>query len=230
MPVHLKPTAPLAERVLLPGDPGRALRLAQSLLEDPRMFNHERGLWGYTGTAADGGPLTIQSSGMGGPSAAIVVTELAELGARRLVRVGTCGALDPSLELGALLIASGALAVDGASRGLGAGQRAAPHSALFAALCQAGGASEALVASTDLFYGGDEEALRKAGAAAVEMESATLFTLADRLGLEAGSVLIVSDLIFPTRTRIAPHRLVQAEVRAGELATRALSVSAKTAP
>ena len=59
------------------------------------MFNHNRGLWGYTGAASDGLPLTIQSTGMGGPSAAIVIAELADLGARRLLRVGTCGALDP---------------------------------------------------------------------------------------------------------------------------------------
>src|SRR5437588_4640460 len=100
MTIHLQPTAPLAERVLLPGDPGRALLLAQSLLEQPKMFNHNRGLWGYTGRAADGELLTIQSTGMGGPSAAIVISELASLGARRLLRIGTCGALDPSLALG----------------------------------------------------------------------------------------------------------------------------------
>src|SRR5580700_6569955 len=99
-PIHLHPTAPLAERVLLPGDPGRALSLAQLLLSEPRMFNHNRGLWGYTGAAfADGAPLTVQSTGMGGPSAAIVISELVELGARRLVRVGTCGGLDPGLAL-----------------------------------------------------------------------------------------------------------------------------------
>ena len=79
--------------MLLPGDPGRALALAQALLEKPRMFNHHRGLWGYTGTAADGEPLTIQATGMGGPSAAIVLAELIALGARRAIRVGTCGAL-----------------------------------------------------------------------------------------------------------------------------------------
>ena len=95
--IHLRPTAPLAERVLLPGDPGRALTLAQTLLEKPLMFNHHRGLWGYTGPArADGEPLTIQATGMGGPSAAIVLTELISLGARRLIRVGTCGALSPA--------------------------------------------------------------------------------------------------------------------------------------
>ena len=49
--IHLQPTAPLAERVLLPGDPGRALLLAQALLAEPKMFNHNRGLWGYTGEA-----------------------------------------------------------------------------------------------------------------------------------------------------------------------------------
>src|ERR1700760_4133670 len=104
-PIHLQPTAPLAERVLVPGDPGRALLLAQGLTSVPQMFNHTRGLWGSAGTAADGEPLTIQSTGMGGPSAAIVIAELADLGARRLLRVGTCGALAPGLELGDLLIA-----------------------------------------------------------------------------------------------------------------------------
>src|SRR5207249_8525238 len=96
-PLHLRPTASLAPRVLLPGDPGRALLLAQALLHEPRMFNHHRGLWGYTGAAEDGAPLTIQATGVGGPSAAIVVRELVDLGARALVRVGTCGSLVPDL-------------------------------------------------------------------------------------------------------------------------------------
>ena len=119
-PIHLQPCAPLAERVLLPGDPGRALLLAQELLEAPKMFNHHRGLWGYTGVAWDKELLTIQSTGMGGPSAAIVIWELAELGARRLLRVGTCGALTADQELGDLVIAAEALPEDGASRALGA--------------------------------------------------------------------------------------------------------------
>ena len=123
--IHLHPTAPLAERVLAPGDPGRALLLAQALLAEPKMFNHHRGLWGYTGEAADGRLLTIQSTGMGGPSAAIVIAELESLGARTIVRVGTCGALDESLALGQLLVATEALAADGTSRALGAGERVA---------------------------------------------------------------------------------------------------------
>ena len=92
--IHLRPHADVAERVLLPGDPGRALRLAQQLVDGtPKMLNHNRGLWGYSGIAHDGAPLTVQATGMGGPSAAIVVEELVRLGARRFVRVGTCGAL-----------------------------------------------------------------------------------------------------------------------------------------
>src|SRR3954470_15685309 len=114
--IHILPTAPLAERVLLPGDPGRALLLAQTVLTEPKMFNHHRGLWGYTGAAADGEPMTIQSTGMGGPSAAIVIEELVELGARRLVRVGTCGTTRPGLALGDLVVAREAIAADGTSR------------------------------------------------------------------------------------------------------------------
>src|SRR5437588_9922100 len=102
--IHLRPTAALAERVLLPGDPGRALMLAQSLLAEPRMFNHNRGLWGYTGAAGDGEPLTIQATGMGGPSAAIVLSELISLGVRREIRVGTCGARVPALGQAELLV------------------------------------------------------------------------------------------------------------------------------
>src|SRR4051794_39210662 len=152
-PLHLRPTAPLAPRVLLPGDPGRALALAQTLLDEPRMFNHHRGLWGYTGTAEDGAPLTIQATGMGGPSAAIVLTELIALGARRAIRVGTCGALDSSLALGELVIAREALCADGTSRALGAGERATADEALTGALeAAAPGARPGTVVSVDLFY------------------------------------------------------------------------------
>ena len=140
MPVHLHPTAPLAPRALLPGDPGRALLLAQLLTSEPKMFNHNRGLWGYTGTAADGEPLTIQSTGMGGPSAAIVLEELCDLGLRRAIRIGTCGALDPGLALGDLVVAESALACDGTSRALGAGERIAAEPGLLAALRHAAGA------------------------------------------------------------------------------------------
>ena len=145
----LKPHEPVAERVLLPGDPGRALRLATRLIDGPRMLNHHRGLWGYSGLAADGEPLTIQSSGLGGPSAAAVIAELVELGARRLVRVGTAAGLG-STRLGSLVVVHAALAADGTSRALGAGERIAADGELSDALVEASGAPRGLVASADI--------------------------------------------------------------------------------
>jgi uridine phosphorylase len=215
--IHLHPTAPLAERVLVPGDPGRALLLAQALLETPKMFNHHRGLWGYTGTAGDGELLTIQSTGMGGPSAAIVVSELLDLGARRLIRVGTCGGLDPALELGELIYAAEAIAADGTSRALGAGERMPATLALEA--------PAATIVSTDVFYDtrGLERSWAAQGARAVEMETATLYALAAKRGFEAAALLIVSDLVLPERARISPEALAEAERRMGEAALRGLA-------
>ena len=111
------------------------------------MLNHHRGLWGYSGPAADGAPLTIQSTGLGGPSAAAVVAELVALGARRLVRVGTAAGLGAT-TLGALVVADAALAVDGASRALGAGARVAADPALDAPALAAA-RRRGLVASAD---------------------------------------------------------------------------------
>jgi uridine phosphorylase len=219
-PVHLHPTAPLAPRVLLPGDPGRALLLAQALLHEPRMFNHHRGLWGYTGAAEDGAPLTIQATGMGGPSAAIVVRELVDLGARRLVRVGTCGSLMDELHLGALVIATEALAADGTSRALGAGDRVPADPDLLAALRAASPqAAAGPVATVDLFYDGPPP---PDGALAVEMEAATVLQLARRLGVAAACVLGVSDeLADGERIRLdeaGMERLGEAVGRAGAAA------------
>ena len=109
----------------MPGDPGRALRLAVGLTGSvPKMLNHHRGLWGYTGTATDGKAITVQSSGLGGPSAAAVVGDLALLGARRLVRIGTCVAVDPGLALGAHIGAGGVASTDLADDAVPAGTRA----------------------------------------------------------------------------------------------------------
>jgi uridine phosphorylase len=221
-PVHLKPNADVAERALLPGDPGRALRLAQHLLAAPmQVLNTNRGLWGYTGTAADGAPLTIQSTGMGGPSVAIVAEELIGLGARRLVRVGTCGGLDGERELGDLLVAGAALCQDGASRALGGGERAEADAGLTAALERVAGAA-VLVASADLFYDPEPERAGRwaaAGAVAVEMEAATLFTVARLRGAAAGCLLLVSDV---PGERIRDDALHAAEQRMGEAAVAAL--------
>jgi uridine phosphorylase len=194
-PIHLRPVAALADRVLLPGDPGRALQLAQVVLGDDRkMFNHHRGLWGYTGTAADGRLLTIQSTGMGGASAAIVLEELSALGVRTAVRVGTARALAGRVALGDLVAASAVLGADGVSRALGATGRWAlggPVSAHLAAVATRAG----LVVSTDLFYAVDAEsdgtAWTEDGALAVDLETAPLAAVAARHGVAFGAIVAV---------------------------------------
>ncbi len=223
--LHLRPSADIAEDVLLPGDPGRALALAQVLLVKPVMSNHARGLWGYTGVTEAGDPLTVQSTGMGGPSAAIVLHELAELGARRAVRIGTCGALDPSLMLGELLVAADCLGEDGASARLGAGERTEPDPALTRAL-EAEGARPVTVLSTDLFYEPDDGAparWRERGAGAVEMEAASVFALGAKLGLRTGCLLVVSDVFDGgERERIGDEQLASSAEKMGRAAAAAL--------
>ncbi|HEU0024278.1 MAG TPA: hypothetical protein VFQ12_06590 [Thermoleophilaceae bacterium] len=224
-PVHLRPATELAERVLLPGDPHRALAVAQDLLDQPLMFNHARGLWGYTGTADDGLPLSIQSTGMGGPSAAIVCEELVALGARRLIRIGTCGALRDDIELGALLAAAEALPADGASAALGADGRVSADPRLVERLVAAG-AEPVTVATSDLFYdgraGAAEEWVRR-GAAAVEMEAATLLRLAEVRGVEGACVLGVTDVPGARGSRRAePEELEAIGLRVGRAGYEAL--------
>ena len=133
---------------------------------------------------------------MGGPSAAIVCEELIALGARRLVRIGTCGALDPELELGTLIAAETVLPADGTSAALGADGALEPDPELLARLVEAG-ARPATVATSDLFYDPREDpppACGRRGAVAVEMEAATVFQVAARRGVAAACVLGVSDV------------------------------------
>jgi len=192
------------------------------LTDQPRMLNHNRGLWGYTGTAADGELLTIQATGMGGPSAAIVTEELIRLGARRLVRVGTCGALTPALRLGDLVLAETAIPHDGASRALGASGPLAADATLLAALrAAAPDAHSGPVLSSDLFY--DPDPTHPPGAVAIEMEAATIFALAARHGLAAACVCVVSDIV-DTRERIGDEALLAAEEEMGRVALAALEV------
>jgi DeoD family purine-nucleoside phosphorylase len=236
MPHHLRPSTPYAPDVLLPGDPGRALALAQQLLSEPKMSNHARGLWGYTGRTPEGHALSIQSTGMGGPSAAIVLHELAELGVRRAIRVGTCGALDPALEHGDLVVAGEALAEDGTSRALGAGDVVEADAELTARLANGSPAdsSPARIATSDLFYDGDAgeggpppprvDVWRERGAVAVEMEAAALFTLGRTLGVAAACTLVVSDTFDSgTRRRIEDDDLAEAAERMGALTAAALN-------
>ena len=235
MPHHLRPSTEYAQDALLPGDPGRALALAQQLLSKPRMSNHARGLWGYTGETPDGRSLSIQSTGMGGPSAAIVLQELAELGVKRAIRVGTCGALDADLRHGALIVAGDALAEDGASRALGAGEVAEPDPDLTGRVAGAleEDPSPVRIVTTDLFYDDGEgdagppraraEAWLRRGAVAVEMEAATLFTLGGRLGVATACLLAVSDTFEAgERRRISDEALAEAAALMGAAAGRAL--------
>ena len=224
--IHIHPTAPLAARVLLPGDPGRALALATELLANPRMFNHNRGLWGYTGVAADGAPLTIQSTGMGGPSAAIVLEELIALGVTRAIRVGTAGALDPALRHGELFVAVDAICEDGTSRALGAGARAAADAELTAALRAAAPAAPAgTIVTSDLFYEVGTprfEHWRDLGARAVEMEAAALFAVGRLRGVAVGCALAITDLLGGGRERIDAAALHAAGIAVGRLGAAAL--------
>jgi uridine phosphorylase len=207
-PVILKPHEPVAERVLLPGDPGRALRLAQVLIDGPRMLNHHRGLWGYTGLAADGALLTIQSTGLGGPSAAAVTAELVGLGARRLVRVGTAAGLGTT-PLGALVVADRALARDGASRALGVSGEVAADRDLAAAL---GGddALRGLVASADIHDPVLAARCAEAGALAFDLATAAVLATAAHHGAAAAAVLAV--------TRAGGERLPEGDLEALETA------------
>jgi DeoD family purine-nucleoside phosphorylase len=224
-PIHLNPATDVAERVLLPGDPQRALAVAQALLDQPKMLNTRRGLWGYTGRAPDGELLTVQSTGMGGPSAAIVVEELIGLGARVLLRIGTCGALVDNLDLGDLLAVEAALAEDGTSRALGAGERAEPDGELTQRLVAH--ATAATVVSTDVFYetrDGIQERWVAQGARAVEMEAAAVFTVAaQRDGVRAACLLAVTDKIAGERERMDQEQVEAVGVRLGEVALGALT-------
>lgn len=197
------------------------------------MFNHHRGLWGYTGMASDGEPLTIQSTGMGGPSAAIVLHELIALGVTRAIRIGTCGALDPELGLGDLVVAREAIAADGTSSALGAEQLAFADPTLAQALAREAGSREGThregrIVSTDLFY--ERDSTRNAtwqaeGALAVEMEAATLFALGANAGVQVACLLAVSDTFDgpDARARIDDDALTQAAETMGSTALGALS-------
>jgi hypothetical protein len=110
VPRRLRPTADIYEDAILVGDPGRAMALAQVVIEGPKMSNHARGLWGYSGPTPEGRGLVVQATGMGGPSAAVVLADLVELGVRRAVRIGTGAALSPDLRPGDLVSVSEARA------------------------------------------------------------------------------------------------------------------------
>jgi len=223
-PRHVHPTAPLAPRALLTGDPGRALALAQLLTSEPKMFNHNRGLWGYTGVAADGAPLTIMCHGMGGPCAAIVLEELCDLGLERAVRIGSCGALQPSVKIGELICASEVIGADGTSQALQGEGQLKPDSTLAASLTQAADQTGPIV-SADLFYERGEERIeqwKRLGAIAVEMEAAALLAVAQLRSLPLAVLLMVTDASAGGGERLEGDALEIATERLGHAGLEAL--------
>lgn len=193
MPSRLRPTAPVAPAAVLVGDPGRALMLAQELLETPKMSNHARGLWGYTGTRPGGEAMTIQATGMGGPSAAVVLADLAKLGVRRVVRVGTCVGFPGAASAGELLLVVEAVAAGGSAAAFGVegGGPVRPDGELFGRLEEqlAGEVRVARVASFDAMPPPGPEA----GCAAADMQTVAVLARSSSLGLAAAAVLVVSE-------------------------------------
>ena len=222
MPARLKPTAPIAPAAILVGDPGRALLLAQELLEQPKMSNHARGLWGYGGRTAEGEELTIQATGMGGPSAALVLADLAELGVERAVRVGTCVAFGTVARAGELLAVEAALAAGGsaASFGVTAGETVAPDGELHRRLTTAlrAAARSVTVVSLDTMPPHPEAA---AGAAAADMQTLAVLATARGLGVAAAALLIATDV--ERGETLTGERLDEAAKEAGRAASEALA-------
>lgn len=183
-------TAPLAPRALLCADPGRALALAQDLLREPRMFNHNHGLWGYSGATGNGEELTVQSTGIGGPSAAIVFEELIALGLERAVYVAEAIAITAGPGL---VIASSVICEDGASRALAGRERADADPGLLARLRHtAPAAAVGAVVSSNFYY--DDSAWQRwvgLGALAFDMQAAALIALGAVRGVPTGCLLEV---------------------------------------
>ena len=218
MPRRLRPTAEIHPDAILVGDPGRAMALAQVLTEQPKMSNHARGLWGYSGQTAAGRGLTVQATGMGGPSAALVLGDLAELGVRRAVRVGTCAALAADLKPGDLVEVREARpwSVDGR----GAGAAVAPDEALAARLRSELGeaARSGAVASLDVLHPALGHPTPDGDAA--DMQTAALLATGRDLGVAVAAVLIVTDA-----EEVEPlddETLADRAAFAAEAATRAL--------
>jgi DeoD family purine-nucleoside phosphorylase len=206
----------VAESVLMPGDPRRAKYIAETFFADAKLVTEERGMLGYTGTYK-GAPISVQATGMGCPSAAIVTEELIHLGAKNLLRIGTCGGYDRDLRLGDLVIATAATPNDGTVASITRGLPYAPaahfdvvHAAHHAAESAGRRTFVGPIVSSDLFYDPEEEPARlwgELGVLAVEMEAAAIFTLSAMRGVRAGCLLTVSDTIGEEIVRISDEDL-----------------------
>ena len=208
-PYHIRLARKDVGRVaLLPGDPGRVPLIAKRL-SDPTPLSSNREYTAYGGRAGRE-KVVVVSTGIGGPSAAIAVEELARLGVEVMIRVGTCGAIQPSVKVGSLIIADAAVRMDGTStQYVEPGYPAAATPGVVMSLAEAAKSlgkahSIGIAASTDSFYVGQGrtgfggylppgkarvlEEMRAARVLCFEMEAATLFTLGRIFGLKTGAV------------------------------------------
>ncbi len=229
MPIHIRAEpGDYAEACLLPGDPLRAKYIAETFLEDVQQRNAERGLLGYTGNYK-GKPVSVQGTGMGCPGATIVFEELVQLGVKKLIRVGTCGGLQPHHALGDLIVAISAVAADSTAMHLVGNEPHCPTGSweLFhGAVHSAKEAGQAMhvgpIVSSDLFYNPDEGQYQRwsdRGVLAVEMEAAALFTVGAIRGVQAGCLLTVSDIVVEgVFTRITDDELRAAVDRMTKIA------------
>ena len=159
---------------------------------------------GFTGTFR-GRPVSVQATGMGCPSAAIVIEELVQLGVKRIIRVGTCGGLQPGMTMGELIVAMSAVPADSTAVHLIGGEVHAPtadwdllHSAVHHAKELGKPVRVGPIVSSDLFYNPDDGQYQRwsdRGVLAVEMEAAVLFTLGALRKVQAGCLLTVSDVV-----------------------------------
>ena len=224
MPIHLRAEpGDYADAVLLPGDPLRAQYIADTYLDDVKQVNGERGLLGFTGTW-EGKPVSVQGTGMGCPGATIVFEELIQLGSTKLMRVGTCGGLQPHHALGDLIVALTAVPADSTAMHLVGDEPHCPtaawsliHGAVHAAKEMGQPMHVGPIVSSDVFYnpdGGQYQRWSERGVLAVEMEAAALFTVAALggigkvAGVQAGCLLTVSDIVVEgVFTRITDEEL-----------------------
>jgi 5'-methylthioadenosine phosphorylase/purine-nucleoside phosphorylase len=233
MPIHVRADeGDYAEACLLPGDPLRAKYIAETYLDNPVLRNEERAMYGYTGEF-EGRPVSVQATGMGCPSAAIVVEELVQLGVKRLLRVGTCGGLQPDLKLGDLIVAVSAIAADQTAQHL-VDEPHVPtadwelvHAAVHAAKELGKPVRVGPIVSSDLFYnpdGGQYQRWSDRGVLAVEMEAAVLFTLGALRKVKAGCLLTVSDVVIEGEfVRISDEEMRAAVDQMTQLALRTVT-------
>jgi DeoD family purine-nucleoside phosphorylase len=217
VPIHVRAEpGDYAEACLLPGDPLRARYIAETYLDNVLQRNGERGLLGFTGEY-EGRPVSVQASGMGCPSAAIVLEELIQLGVKRVLRVGTCGGLQHDLALGDLIVAVSAVPADSTAMEYVGGEPHCPtaswelvHGAVHTAKELGQPLRVGAVASSDTFYDPDpgrHERWAQRGVLGVEMEAAVIFTIGALRGIQTGCLLTVSDLVIGTIERISDEEL-----------------------